>query len=176
MIEIFEDVTLRDFNENDVENKVKWINNSENNKFLHYNLPLNIEDTAKWYDSIKQNPNRHDMIILYNNIPVGVIGIINVSNKKGEYYITLGETEFKRKGISTKATKKILDLSFNEWNLEKVWLCVDEKNTSARNLYEKVGFKLEGTLRKDIFFKGEMIDRCMYGMLKEEWNSEHSNN
>ena len=41
-------------------------------------------------------------------------------------------------------------------------------HTNARNLYEKVGFVLEGILRKDIFFKGEMINRCMYGIIREE--------
>lgn len=52
-----------------------------------------------------------------------------------------------------------------------------EKNIAARNLYEKCGFQLEGFLRKDIFFKGEMINRCMYGIIREDWkNNEYINN
>lgn len=161
-------VKLRRFTENDIEKKVEWINNPDNNEFLHYNIPLDVESTKKWFDNVKDNKNRYDMIILYNDIPVGVIGIINIDKKRGEYYITLGESEYKRKGISFAATKLILDYAFNILNLEKIWLCVDEKNIAARNLYEKVGFVLEGILRKDIFFKGEMINRCMYGIIREE--------
>ena len=163
------EVKIRKFIETDIENKVKWINNPLNNEFLHYNIPLDVSNTKKWFETTKNNSNRHDMIIEYNNIPVGVIGIINIDKKKGEYYITLGENNYKRKGISYEATKLILDYAFYELNLEKVWLCVDENNIAARKLYEKIGFIQEGLLRKDIFFKGEMVNRCMYGILKEEW-------
>ena len=163
------DVKLREFEKKDVADKVRWINDEENNQFLHYNIPLTIEGTEKWFDNNVNNVNRHDMIIEYDGVPVGVIGIINIDKKKGEYYITLGEKEYKRKGISFEATKKILDFAFNDWNLEKVWLCVDDLNLPAKRLYEKVGFRQEGFLRKDIFFKGKMVDRCMYGITKEEW-------
>ena len=170
-------VGIRGFKEEDIENKVKWINDPLNNSFLHYNIPLNVEDTRKWFYSVSKNDNRHDMIIEYDNKPVGVIGIININNKKGEYYITLGENDYKRKGISYEATKQILDYAFKELDLEKVWLCVDDLNFAAKKLYEKVGFKQEGFLRKDIYFKGKMVDRCMYGILREEWtNNEHTNN
>ncbi len=172
-----ESVNLRKFNENDIEKKIKWINDPKNNEFLHYNIPLNYENTLNWYIKNQNNPKRKDMIIEYNGIAVGVIGIINIDKKKGEYYITLGENEYKRKGISRKATDMILKYAFEQWNLEKVWLCVDEKNIAARNLYEKCGFQLEGFLRKDIFFKGEMINRCMYGIIREDWkDNEYINN
>lgn len=170
-------INIRKFTIDDVENKVRWINDPSNNEFLHYNIPLNITDTIKWYDKVKKNVNRFDMIIECDGIPVGVIGIINIDKLKGEYYITLGEKDYKRKGISTIATKMILEYAFNELKLEKVWLCVDDLNTNAKKLYEKVGFKLEGFLRKDIYFKGQMIDRCMYGILREEWlKNEYTNN
>ena len=165
-------VWIRKFTEKDIEKKVEWINNPSNNEFLHYNIPLDVNNTKKWFNGLRNSDNRHDMVIMFNDIPVGVIGIINIDKKKGEYYITLGETDFKRKGISYSATKLILDYAFNDLNLEKVWLCVDEKNIAARHLYEKVGFAQEGLLRKDIYFKGEMINRCMYGILREEWIKE----
>ena len=170
------EVTLRKFDIDDIPNKLKWINDNENNEYLHYNIPLNIEDTTNWYNSNINNENRHDMIIQCDGVPVGVIGIINISKKKGEYYITLGEKEYKRKGVSYEATKQILDYAFDELGLEKVWLCVDDLNLPAKKLYEKIGFKQEGLLRKDIYFKNKMIDRCMYGIVKDEWKNEHINN
>ena len=162
-------IEIRKFLKKDIKNKIRWINDNENNTYLHYNLPLVFENTIEWYEKNKKNNKRYDMVIEYNNIPVGVIGIINIDKKKGEYYITLGEKKFKRKGISFIASKKILDYAFNDLKLEKVWLCVDEKNIAARKLYEKIGFRLEGILIKDIYFKGEMINRCMYGLCRDEW-------
>ena len=162
-------ITIRPFKEKDVANKVKWINDSENNTFLHYNIPLDYDQTLMWYRKNKTNPSRHDMIMEYDGVPVGVIGIINIDKKKGEYYVTLGNNDYRRKGISYEATKQLIDKAFQEFGLEKVWLCVDADNFPARKLYEKVGFRQEGTLKKDIFFKGQMVDRCMYGIIKEEW-------
>lgn len=164
-----DNVSIRKFLKKDVKNKVKWINDNDNNTFLHYDLPLDFDKTLDWYQKNKKNKNRYDMVIEYNNIPVGVIGIINIDKKKGEYYITLGEKEYKRKGISFIASKLLLDYAFNDLKLEKIWLCVDEKNIAARKLYEKIGFRLEGLLIKDIYFKNEMINRCMYGLCRNEW-------
>lgn len=167
-------VIIRKFNQNDIENKIKWINNPQNNDYLHYDLPLEYNKTLLWYNNVKDNSNRYDAVIEYNNIPVGVIGLINIDekNKKAEYYITLGEEIYKGKGIATIATKKIIKYGFKNYNIEKIWLCVDAENKIARKLYEKVGFVLEGTLKKDIYFKGKMIDRCMYGICKEDWRDK----
>lgn len=171
-------VTIRKFEETDIPNKVKWINDSNNNEYLHYDLPLTIEKTTKWYNKIKELPSRYDAIIEYQNVPVGVIGLINIDKCKGEYYITLGENDYKRKGISYIASKKLINYGFLELGLNKIWLCVDFDNIVARKLYEKLGFKLEGILRKDIYFKGKMVDRCIYGIIKEEWSdiNEYTNN
>jgi RimJ/RimL family protein N-acetyltransferase len=34
---------------------------------------------------------------------------------------------------------------------------------------EKVGFKKEGTLRKNFFVRGEWRDAYLYSILREEW-------
>lgn len=172
------DITLRKFEKKDIKNKVKWINDIKNNEYLHYDLPLSCEKTEIWYNKIKNDVTRYDAIIEYKNIPVGVIGLINIDKCKGEYYITLGENDYKRRGISYIASKKLINYGFSKLGLNKIWLCVDYDNVAARKLYEKLGFKLEGTLKKDIYFKGKMIDRCMYGIIKEEWSgaNEYTNN
>lgn len=161
-------VLIREFTLDDVDKKVEWINNSENNEYLHYDIPLSIQGTTHWFIN-KDNRSRLDCIIEYNGIPVGVIGLLQIDNinKKAEFYITIGSTEFKRKGIATKATRLILDYAFSELKLHKVYLNVDEKNESACKLYEKVGFKCEGIFVRDMFFRNEWINRRRYAVLNE---------
>lgn len=36
-------ISIRKFEGKDIPKKVEWINNSENNKYLHYDIPLKIE-------------------------------------------------------------------------------------------------------------------------------------
>ena len=44
------EISIRKFNENDIHNKIKWINDSKNNKYLHYDLPLEYDKTLKWFE------------------------------------------------------------------------------------------------------------------------------
>ena len=158
-------VIVRDFEKSDIENKVQWINNSENNQYLHYDIPLNVEKTTEWFYK-RDISKRIDCVIEYNSIPVGLIGILNIddTNQKAEFYISMGETEFKRKGISTIASILMLQYCFEVLSLNKVYLNVDEKNIHARKLYEKVGFICEGVFVKDMFHRGEFINRMRYAI------------
>jgi RimJ/RimL family protein N-acetyltransferase len=48
---------------------------------------------------------------------------------------------------------------------------IDERNIPSRKAVEKLGAKLEGILRKNVYLKdGFKRNTCCYGMLKEEWD------
>ena len=162
------DVTLREFEEKDIPLKVEWINNLENNQFLHYELPARVDKTVEWFHK-KDNEKRIDCTVEYKGIAVGVIGLLQIDkfNSKAEYYITIGETSFKGKGIATKATKAILDYGFNTLNLHKIYLNVDSDNDIAKKLYKKCGFKQEGFFADDLFSgrKSKYIDRERYAIV-----------
>ncbi len=156
-----DNVLLRDFIITDIEKKCEWINNPKNNRYLHYELPLFVSKTKKWFME-KDNSCRLDLVIEYDNVPVGVIGLLGIDKDKkiAELYITLGETEYKRKGISTKAIEMLIDYSFSYLNLEKIFLNVDAENIVAIGLYEKVGFKLEKNFSQEFF--GKVFNRKRY--------------
>lgn len=161
----YEDITLRLFEKRDIQKKVEWINNPENNRYLHYDLPLSTDRTTEWFES-KDNSRRLDCVIEYDSLPVGIIGLLQIDkvNKKAEYYITIGEKKYKRRGIAFKATKAILEYAYKELKLHKVYLTVDAKNEKAIHLYEKVGFKQEGYFVDDLYHKNssEFIDRVRF--------------
>src|SRR5690625_7719301 len=91
------DIKLRKFKVEDIPYKVKWINDSENNQYLHYDLPLEEGKTLAWFNSIKTRSDRADYTITCNDEPVGIIGLLDIdeNNKKAEYYITLGATRLR---------------------------------------------------------------------------------
>lgn len=164
-------VSLRDFNEDDIRLKIEWINNPNNNQYLHYDIPIEYEKTLCWFRE-KDNAHRIDCIIEYDGIPVGVIGLLSIDSvsRKAEYYITVGNTAYKRKGIATKATLLILEYAFEDLVLNKVYLTVDADNEIACRLYEKVGMSCEGLFREDLLHQGKLIDRKRYAILKRDWN------
>jgi diamine N-acetyltransferase len=165
----FEDVMLREFEERDILQKVEWINDPENNQFLHYELPVRVDKTIAWFYS-KDNNRRKDCVIEYQGIAVGVIGLLQIDreNSKAEYYITIGNKNYKNKGIATKATYAILDYAFKSLKLHKVYLTVDSENIAAIKLYKKMGFKHEGHFIDDMFSprKLEFIDRDRFAIIR----------
>lgn len=164
-------VSIRLFDESDIENKVKWINDPENNVFLHYDIPISYEKTLVWYKS-KNNDTRIDCVIEYCGAPVGLIGLLGISHihKSAEFYISMGETSFKRKGIATVSTRLILEYAFYELKLNKVYLNVDSENEAACRLYEKVGFICEGEFIEDMFHRGRFINRKRYAILHDAFS------
>ncbi|MBR5236027.1 MAG: GNAT family N-acetyltransferase [Clostridia bacterium] len=162
-------IHLREFAETDIENKVHWINDEKNNRYLHYDLPLSIEKTKNWFQNKAEN--RLDCVIEYQGIAVGLIGLLNIDkqNQKAEFYISMGRDDFKRKGIATLSTKLLLSYAFEDLKLNKIYLNVDEENIAACNLYEKIGFTLEGRFIQDMFHRGKLINRLRYAILREEW-------
>src|SRR5690625_2966524 len=102
------DITIRKFESKDIPYKVKWINDPQNNQYLHYDLPLEIEKTETWFKKNKDNSSRYDAVIEVNNIPVGIIGLLNINEFKAEYYITIGDSTFKGKNIAKKASNLLL--------------------------------------------------------------------
>lgn len=139
-------ISIRQFDKKDIPNKVRWINDSRNNKYLHYDLPLEIGKTEKWLEKNYKREDRYDAVIEVDNIPVGIIGLINIDNeeKTAEYYITIGEQEYKGKGVAFKATKLILEYGFEKIGLKEIFLSTETENYPAIKMYEKVGFKRQG--------------------------------
>ncbi len=62
-----------------------------------------------------------------------------------------------------------LDYAFKTLGLNRVFLYTYKTNGRANHLYEKTGFVLEGTLRQHSWHNGQVCDRCIWGILREEW-------
>lgn len=166
------EITIRAFEESDIQKKVEWINNPENNAFLHYDIPITVSGTKKWFNSHIGDKNRYDAVILADGTPVGTIGLLNIDYKsmKAEFYIAMGETEYKRKGIAKQAGFLIIKYAFDHYGLNKVYLFTESENIPAQKLFESLGFIKEGYLRQDIISHGIYVDRVAYGLIKEDWD------
>lgn len=83
----------------------------------------------------------------------------------------MGIKEYWGTGYGIASLYSILQLGFFDFELEKVWLRVDEDNLQARKSYEKAGFVCEGLMRNDRLRQKKFIHRYRYSMLKEEYQS-----
>ncbi|MCG2461295.1 GNAT family N-acetyltransferase [Flavobacteriaceae bacterium F89] len=79
--------------------------------------------------------------------------------------------EFQGSGLNKQMKILMLDHAFNKMDFEKVEFRIDERNVRSRKAVEKLGAKLEGILRKNVYLlDGYKRNTCCYGILREEWN------
>lgn len=76
-----------------------------------------------------------------------------------------------KKRYITEAKIAINDFAFNKLKLRKLRSYVYEENKASSNTQRKMGYKLEGKLRKEAKCKatGIIHDNYYYGLLKEDW-------
>ena len=73
------------------------------------------------------------------------------------------------RGYATEAAGALVNLGFRELALDRIssW-CIAENTPSARVL-ERLGFREEGRLRRNEYFKGRWWDTLLYALLRDEW-------
>jgi len=103
--------------------------------------------------------------------PIGFIGLEDIQWTHGDAVLAvgLGEREYWGRGYGTDALRVMLRYAFTELNLHRVTLDVFEYNPRAIRSYEKVGFVVEGRLRRFLNRDGRRWDLIYMGILREEW-------
>ena len=91
-------------------------------------------------------------------------------NKTVEIGSTWIGREFQGSGLNHQMKNLMLDYTFREMDFEKVEFRIDERNSRSRKAVEKLGAKLEGILRKNVYLlDGYKRNTCCYGILREEF-------
>lgn len=164
-------VAIRRFCEADIENKVRWINDPRNNTYLHYDLPLEVEKTRHWFQSVKDRRDRYDAVIEADGEAVGLIGLLSIDSKRmdAEYYVCMGEERCKGKGIARAASELLLTYAFEELRLARVYLFTETENFPAQRLFRRIGFAIEGVREREMLCRGREVSRFVLGMSREAY-------
>ncbi|SDK93279.1 Protein N-acetyltransferase, RimJ/RimL family [Nocardioides sp. YR527] len=72
-------------------------------------------------------------------------------------------------GIATEAVGALLEWAFDTLDLNRVQAEADTRNAPSARVLEKLGFRLEGTLREDCVVNGDVSDSWVFGLLRREW-------
>ena len=93
---------------------------------------------------------------------------LGTGTKQLEIGYTLVPSE-RGKGYGTEALQIMVDYLFLSKDTMRIQAQTDQRNVASQKVLEKVGFKKEGTLRKNFFMRGEWTDDYIYSILREEW-------
>jgi ribosomal-protein-alanine N-acetyltransferase len=72
------------------------------------------------------------------------------------------------KGIAAEASKSVMEHCFREFRLKRIQARCKVQNASSARVLEKIGMKLEGTLRASVFHRGQYWDMHHYSRLAED--------
>ncbi|MED1599171.1 MULTISPECIES: GNAT family N-acetyltransferase [Bacillus] len=102
---------------------------------------------------------------------IGFVALHSIewNNRAGLLAIGIGDKNYRGKGYGTEGLRLILKYAFYELNLHRVGLDVISYNKSAIEVYKKVGFKVEGSMREAVQRDGKSFDRIIMGILRNEW-------
>jgi len=76
-------------------------------------------------------------------------------------------------GYATEAVEALLGWAYQTVDLNRVQAEADTRNIASARVLEKLGFRLEGTLRQDCTVNGDTSDSWVYGLLRQDWEERH---
>lgn len=173
---IADHIRLRPLKEEDMILKVKWYNDPAVRKTLVVDEIFEVDKTVNWFHSLAANDSRADFLVeSLDAIPIGITGLIDIdrNNKTAQCYCVIGEKEYWGKKLGTEIHSVLFQWGFELFGIEKIWADIRTNNPAIFRVVEKLGFKIEGTLRKDKIVSGERIDLYRIGLLREEFNPAH---
>jgi RimJ/RimL family protein N-acetyltransferase len=102
---------------------------------------------------------------------IGLLQLDGIAWTHGTSWVSIGigEEADRGQGYGREAMEIGLRFAFDELNLHRVCLTVFSYNQAARTLYERLGFRHEGTYREHLMRDGRRHDMLLYGLLRREW-------
>lgn len=137
--------------------------------------PRTAEEVIRWMDSFQKSSTdfAFGIRLLADDALIGWIALDEIiwSQQVGGLAVGIGRRDARGKGYGAEAMRLLLDFGFDELNLHRIQLTVFAYNQRAIRLYERLGFKHEGTYREFLQRGGQRHDMLLYGLLRHEWET-----
>jgi RimJ/RimL family protein N-acetyltransferase len=100
-----------------------------------------------------------------------VLNNLDTANRSCGFRILLRSAEFRDRGLGTEASRLALAHAFEVVGVHRVELQVYAFNPRAKHVYDKLGFRYEGTRRQALRWDGQWIDSHVLAILASEWRA-----
>ena len=137
--------------------------------FSRIHKDVSVEDHGKWLSSAIQDDKNKYFMIVYGSSSIGFCSLRNIDciSKTAELQIKLGVSSYRGIGLGTKSVERLLSKAWREFQLNKVYLYVFSDNLRAKAVYSKLGFSLEGKLKKHLYVDHQYKDLEIMSIFKE---------
>jgi ribosomal-protein-alanine N-acetyltransferase len=166
-------------------NSLAWLNYTFNDPDEDYfngdtppkERPETLQETQNLLDRILNRPSDANIIdyAIHKKesdelIGCGMIAHIDRYNCRCDLGISLGwKKENWGKGYASETLKAIITFCFNDLEMNRIGAEIYEFNSRSILLFERNGFRREGTKRQYIHKDSVFKDEYLYSLLREEW-------
>lgn len=176
-----ERVRLRGIEPEDAAIFHKWNYDTEMARIVDFLWPpTSLAGTQAWAQKMATQEFKDDMLTSAIEDQEGnLVGSINshsTNRRTGTfgYGVAIGE-EYRGRGYGSEAITLLLRYFFEELRYQKATVTVYAFNTASIALHEKLGFQLEGRVRRMVYTKGQYFDEFFFGMTSEEFAERYGN-
>ena len=168
-------IRLRAFEPEDAETFQAWNLDSEAARVLDFVYPpVSLAGTKEWVNKIAKEEVKNDqyffMIEDLDRTAVGTINAHTTDRRVGTFHYGLYvAAEHRRQGYAVEAVRMLLRYFFEELRYQKCTVTVYSNNPVSQALHERLGFQLEGRLRRIIYTQGRFFDELYYGITDDEF-------
>lgn len=173
----YEDILIRDMTEEDYMKNREMMFSAQDARFYDNDVKLPVADfdlTEKEEEHLHfgTDGNRIEFAVtdLQGNY-VGNINLHSLDRQRGTFSISLYFLKKeRRKGYATKAIALLMQYAFDELRLNKMNICVNEGNEASARVMRKVGCKVEGIWRENVYYDGKYVNVVLFGVTKDEFH------
>jgi RimJ/RimL family protein N-acetyltransferase len=170
-------VTLRPVEVADVPAMVDALADPESRRLTGTHARFTVDQLRNWAATRAEHDDRLDLTILERATGeyAGevVLNELDPDNLSCSFRIGLAGPRFFGRGLGTEAARLILAHAFDSVGLHRIALEVYAFNPRARRVYDKLGFRAEGTLRHALRWDGAWVDAHVMSVLGTEWARHH---
>lgn len=165
-------VKLRPIKNSDLKVIRDWRNSQDTREFNIQFTLLNMKNQKKWFQDISAGESTRKMFVISDKIgrPIGVCGLINIDkeNKSADVAIILGEKKQRGKHLGSQSLELLVNYGFKKLKLHRIGAEIFEYNERSINLFKKLNFRFEATLRDRLWRDGKWWSVHIYSILSKE--------
>jgi len=176
MLEIRNDKVLKEFTEDHLYNPLyfNWLRDVDIVKSIYridYLIPLQFSEVEAYVHSLFKSKNDALFAIYYSpeNKFIGTlkVGHINWRSGLADIGIMIGDKSYHGKGLSKEVIYLACKYCFEVLSLRKITAGTPEFNIPMIKCFEKIGFKEEGNLKRQLLIGGKYENHILFGLFKE---------